>query len=116
MNIAWTSPSALWLLLAVPLAWLALRYARTNFNPRQRALQTVARSLLLLALVLALARPVISAGSTKLSVVYLVDVSDSVDKEALSSVAKQIDALTESVKPAHSRIADSSLFRVVDRN
>ncbi len=104
MNIAWTSPAALWLLIAVPLAWLALRYARTNFNPRQRALQTVVRSLLLLALVLALARPVISAGSSKLSVVYLVDVSHSIDNEAVATAAKEIDDLNAAVQPAYSRI------------
>ena len=104
MNIAWTTPAALWLLIVVPLAWFALRYARTNFNPRQRVLQTIVRSLLLLALVLALARPVISAGSSKLSIVYLVDVSDSVDYEAIATAAKKIDELNASVKPAYSRI------------
>ena len=35
--VTWTAPAALWLLLAVPLVWLAHRFARTNFNPRQRA-------------------------------------------------------------------------------
>ena len=34
--LTWTAPGALWLLAAVPLVWLALMAARTNFNPRQR--------------------------------------------------------------------------------
>lgn len=104
MNIAWTTPSALLLLILVPLAWLVLRFARTNFNPRQRVLQTIVRSLLLALLVLALARPVISAGSSQLSVVYLVDVSHSVDTEQVASAAKEIDTLNASVKPAYSKI------------
>lgn len=104
MNIAWTTPSALWFLVLVPLAWFTLRYARTNFNPRQRVLQTVTRSLLLALIALALARPVISAGSSKLSIVYLVDVSHSVDNEAIAGAAKQIDDLNASVRPAYSRI------------
>jgi Ca-activated chloride channel family protein len=104
MNIAWTTPQALWLLILVPIAWFVLRYARTYFNNRQRTLQTVVRSLLLALLVLALARPVISAGSSRLSVVYLVDVSHSVDMEEISTAAKKIDELNASVKPAFSRI------------
>jgi hypothetical protein len=58
--VTWTTPLALWLLAAVPLVWLALGVARTTFNPRQRRLQAAIRSLLLVALALALARPVLS--------------------------------------------------------
>lgn len=104
MNIAWTTPAALWLLIVVPLAWFALRYSRTNFNLRQRILQTIVRSLLLMALVFALAWPVISTGSSKLSVVYLVDVSDSVGLEDISTAAKKIDELNAAVRPAYSHI------------
>ena len=58
---SWTVSAAfLWLLLAMPLVWVAHLRARTNFNPRQRRLQAGLRSLLLRALALALARPVIS--------------------------------------------------------
>ncbi len=104
MNIAWTTPAALWLLVAIPLAWIALRFARTNFNPRQRLLQTIVRSLLLALLGLALARPVISAGSSQLSVVYLVDVSHSIDAAQIAVAATTIDELNASVRPAYSRI------------
>ena len=30
--LTWTAPAALWLLAAVPLVWLALAVARTNFD------------------------------------------------------------------------------------
>ena len=95
MSITWTVPSALWLLLAVPLVWIALRSGRTNFNPRQQRVQAVVRSLLLVALACALARPVISLGSSRLSVVYLVDASHSVSGRALTDAAARIDALLE---------------------
>lgn len=39
MTLSWTTPEALWLLAVIPLVWMALRVARTNFNPRQRILQ-----------------------------------------------------------------------------
>ena len=39
MVVTWTAPSALWLLLVVPLVWLAVFMARNNFTPRQRWLQ-----------------------------------------------------------------------------
>ena len=104
MPITLTVPGALWLLAAIPLVWLARRFGRTNFNPRQQVLQALCRSLLLAALALALARPVISMGSSRMSVVYLVDVSHSVSSRAITDAAAQIDAIGAELKPAHSRI------------
>ena len=102
--IVWTVPSALWLLLAMPLVWIAHRAARTNFNPRQRRLQAAVRSLMLGLLALALARPVISSRSSRESIVYLVDVSHSIGSHAIEEAAQRIDAVEAGVHPAHSRI------------
>ena len=104
MSLTWTAPQYLWLLAAVPLVWLAHLVARTNFNPRQRTLQTAARSLLLVALALALARPVVSTSSARQSIVYVVDASHSVAGAALEAAAARIDELNAAVKPAHSAI------------
>jgi len=104
MSISWTSPAALWLLAVVPLVWAVVRFSRTNFNSRQRYLQAAVRSLLLAALALALARPVSSTGSNRLSVVYLVDVSHSVASKAITDAAARIDALALELKPDHSRV------------
>ncbi len=115
MPITLTVPGALWLLAAIPLVWLARRFGRTNFNPRQQMLQTVCRSLLLAVLALALARPVISMGSARMSVVYLVDVSHSVSSRAITDAAAQIDAIGAELAPAHSRIvAFGSNAAVID--
>jgi Ca-activated chloride channel homolog len=104
MSLTWTAPAALWLLAVVPLIWVARRWGRTNFNRRQQILQAGVRSVLLAALAIALARPVISTGSSRLSVVYLVDLSHSISSRAVSEAADRIDALNGGARPTHSRI------------
>jgi Ca-activated chloride channel family protein len=102
--VTWTAPEALWLLAAVPLVWLAHLVARTSFNPRQRRLQAAARSLILAALALALARPVLSTSAPRQSIVYLVDVSHSVSSRAIEDAARKIDELNAGLRPVHRRI------------
>jgi hypothetical protein len=104
MSISWTTPAALWLLAVVPAVWMLLRFSRTNFNPRQRLIQAAARSFVLVALTLALARPVVSMSSSRLSVVYLVDVSQSIASQSIVAAADRIDALAKSLRPDHSRV------------
>ena len=102
--MTFTAPSALWLLLAVPLVLVAQLAARTNFNPRQRWIQATVRSLLLAFLALALARPVISTASSRQSIVYLVDVSHSISSVAIEETARKIDELNKQLRPAHYRV------------
>lgn len=104
MSVIWTSPAALWLLLLVPLVWAASRFSRTNFNPRQHLLQNVVRSLVLVALAVALARPVLEVGSSRVSVVYLVDVSYSVSSRSVQEAATKIAELNGTLRPDHSSI------------
>ena len=102
--LTWTAPGALWLLSAIPLVWIAHLVARTTFNPRQRWLQAAVRSLLLMALAFAIARPVLSTNSPRQSIVYAVDVSHSVAGRAIEDAARQIDEINASLRPTHSRI------------
>jgi uncharacterized membrane protein len=104
MELTWTAPEALWLLAAIPLVWIVRRFGRTNFDRRQQIAQAALRSLLLAALALALARPVVSLGSSRLSVIYVVDVSHSVSSRAVTDAAGRIDAITAELRPAHSSI------------
>jgi Mg-chelatase subunit ChlD len=104
MTLTWTAPGALWLLAAVPLVWLGLRIARTNFNTRQRVLQAIVRSLLLASIALACARPVLSRSSADLSIVYAVDVSHSIAGQSIDDAAAAIDRMNAAIRPAHSRI------------
>jgi len=102
--VNWTAPAALWLLALVPAIWLAPLVARTTFNPRQRVLQAVARSLLLVALALAIARPVLSTNAPRQSVVYLVDVSHSISSRAIEDAARRIDEINAALHPSYWRI------------
>jgi uncharacterized membrane protein len=104
MSVTLTSPGALWLLTVVPVLWLALRVARTNFNPRQQRLQAMVRSALLVVLALALARPVISMDSDRTSIVYLVDISHSIGSQAITDAAGLIDELEAALRPDHSAV------------
>jgi uncharacterized membrane protein len=98
------APQWLWLWLAIPLVWAGVRFSRTNFSGTQRAWQAVVRSVLLATLALALAEPVIEIATSRLAVVYLVDVSHSVASDAIRSAADRIDALDDTSRPARSRI------------
>ena len=100
----WTAPSALWLLTLLPLVWAAHLVARTTFNPRQRIVQAIVRSLLLGCLAIALARPILSTSSPRLSIVYLVDVSHSVSGHAIENAAARIGELDRGLHPTQSRI------------
>jgi Ca-activated chloride channel homolog len=102
--ITWTTPSALWLLLAVPVLFWLQRHARTTFNSRQRRVQTALRALILTSLALALARPVIATRTSRLSIVYAVDVSHSIGTPGIEQAAARIDALNAQLKPSHWRI------------
>lgn len=104
MSMIWTSPAALWLLALVPLVWLSGRFSRTNFNRRQNLLQMVVRSAVLAALAIALARPVLELGSSRVSVVYVVDVSYSVSSRSVTEAAARIAELNGGLRPDHSRI------------
>ncbi len=99
-----TAPAALWLVAAAGAVWVVMRFARTNFNPRQRLLQTAVRSLLVIVLALALARPVVSLATTQESMVFAVDVSASVSSKAIAGAAARIDEQLNAVHPAHWRI------------
>src|ERR1044072_1932704 len=98
VSLTFGAPQALWLLVGVPLIWLAHFVTRTNFNPRQRFTQAAARSLLLAALAFGWARPVISGTSAHQSIVYAVDVSHSVASHAIEAAAAKIDEINAAMQ------------------
>ena len=102
--ITWTAPSALWLLLAVPVLFWLQRHARTTFNSRQRRVQAALRAVILTSIALALARPVIETRTSRTSIVYAVDVSHSIGTPGIEQAASRIDALNAELKPSHWRI------------
>jgi len=99
-----TFPAALWGLAAIPVVWLAAWFGRTSFGRPQRILQAAIRSLLVAALALALAGPIWSRPSSRISVVYLVDVSHSIASASLTGAADWIDGMNARVRPAETRV------------
>lgn len=85
----------MWLSLIAVTPWLipGLLVSLTDMSRRQLWLQFVVRSLLLTCVSAALSQPAILGDRQKLSVVALVDVSDSVSSSQLAGVTKQLEQL-----------------------
>ncbi|HJZ87140.1 MAG TPA: VWA domain-containing protein, partial [Polyangia bacterium] len=81
-----------WLLglLALPVVWALLAAALTDLALPQRILSAAVRSLLLCALVLALARPARTGSVERVCTVFAVDVSDSVTDAQLAAAREFI--------------------------
>jgi hypothetical protein len=95
---------AWWLLALVPAVWLAASRGVIGSQIRHGAPHVIVRSLMLVALVGALARPVVSWPSSQTAIVYLVDVSDSIATRAWTQAVEAIDRIDRGVHPAYSRI------------
>ncbi len=89
MELISTAP-AWWLLLLVPM-FVAFRYSLVDAPFRKRVLAFGFRVLGLLLLVVALCRPFAFSESDAMHVVFLVDVSQSVDPESAKAAAKTVD-------------------------
>ncbi len=103
-SFSFGTPWALALLGVVPLLWLAARRTRTNLSRRHLRMVTLVRSIALILLVLALARPMLSADSEKISVVYALDVSHSVAAGFVEEAIGWIERAQGRAGPASARI------------
>ena len=86
------APTMLFALAVVPLLAWALRHSLADLPRLQRALSYALRSALIAALTLALARPTRTTESSKVSTVFLVDVSESVTQESLADARAIVQA------------------------
>lgn len=82
-----------WLLLSalVPLLVVVSRFSLVDFSRLQRTLALCTRSLLLLLLVFALARPAATVSERRTLAVYAVDVSTSVSDDQLQAAQRIVD-------------------------
>jgi Ca-activated chloride channel homolog len=97
------NPWALLLLLLVPVVWWISARTLAHVSRRHLATATVLRSLALVMLALALARPQWNSGAGDVSVVYALDVSRSVSSSYVESALKWIRDADTQAKPAQSR-------------
>lgn len=91
------------LVLLVPALWWVRRRSRTNLGARHLTALACLRICALVLLVLALMRPLWTAGSSAVSVVYVVDVSRSVADSFVRSALAFTRRATEEGAPASAR-------------
>src|SRR3954453_15146054 len=91
----------LWLLTLLPVVWLA---GRAGLPLRDRPWSSLARLLVLVFLIGALAQPELSIPATRTALVYLVDGSHSVSGRAMDAVAQAIETTNAAVRPDTGRI------------
>ena len=101
MNIAVEQYWPIFLLVLIPIVWWVQRRSFTGFTAKQRALQTVVRSTVLLLLVFALMQPTWERSGRWLSVVYLLDQSASVSPAAAVTASQWISLSTLEGQPDH---------------
>jgi uncharacterized membrane protein len=113
---------ALWplcLFLLIPGLWWVQRRTLTDVSPRQLWLSGTVRSAIVALLALALTEPIVYRSSASLSVIYLVDISESVSAGAIQSAIQWIQRTNDSVSPHHARYipfgANAAVFDSVDR-
>src|SRR6185295_7832391 len=78
MRLTFDSYWPLLFLLIVPYLWWVRRQSAVDLSPRHLRLSTIVRSVIVCALTVALMQPILYKTSTYVSVVYLLDVSQSV--------------------------------------
>ena len=103
------------LLFTVPLIWLMRKHTGVGLSPRHLKFSTIVRTAVVVFLVLALTQPVWHRAGKWISVVYVLDVSSSIDP---SFIDQSIDWMATSVsrgQPAHAAfIAFAGSARNVD--
>ena len=101
MSLAVAHYWPLLLLFTVPLIWLMSKHTIIGLSPRHLKFSTIVRTVVVVSLALALTQPVWHRAGKWISVVYLLDVSSSIDP---SFIDRSIDWMATSVsrgQPAH---------------
>lgn len=88
-------------LLIVPYLWWMRRKSAVDLTPKHLGLSTTVRSIIVLALTIALMQPILYKTSTYVSVVYLLDVSQSIAPGAIQKAVDWIQKTNASGHPDH---------------
>src|SRR4029453_13143818 len=107
------------LLLVIPYLWWVQRRTLTDLSPKHLRLLGGVRSAIVALIALALMQPVIYRAGSWISVVYLLDVSQSVSPSAIQSAIQWIQQTNDAGRPDHSRFipfaANSTVFDKLDQ-
>jgi Ca-activated chloride channel family protein len=105
------------LLLVVPYLWWVQRKTLTDLSPKHLQLSGTVRSAIITLLALSLMQPVLYRSGAWLSVVYLLDVSQSVSPPAIQSAIQWIEQTNNSGNASQSRFipfaANSTVFETL---
>lgn len=90
-------PDKLLLIAVVPFFYLLRRLSLTDLSVLQQSLQATLRSLVVVALAIAAARPSRITDTSKVSTIVLVDVSDSISDKQLDAARAYVDDIQKSI-------------------
>jgi uncharacterized membrane protein len=91
-------------LLMVPYIWWVRRATEVDLSPKHLGLSTLLRAGIVCLLVLALMQPILYKDSSYMSVVYLLDVSQSVAPGAIRNAIEWIQKTNDSGAPDHFQV------------
>ncbi len=97
MSITFTHPQYLWAFLLLPLVWLLAFNAPRALSAQRQRISVILRSLVLTALILALAGMELRRPVDNLTVVFLVDVSDSMPGGSLDDATNYVRDAVEAM-------------------
>jgi uncharacterized membrane protein/uncharacterized protein YegL len=107
------------LLLIIPYLWWVQRKSQTDLSAKHLQLSGSVRSAIVTLLALSLMQPVLYHSGAWLSVVYLLDVSQSVSPQAIQSGIQWIEQTNRSGSASHARFipfaANSTVFETLDQ-
>jgi len=102
MSITFETYWPLLFLTAVPYLWWVRRLSVVDLSGRHLLVSTAVRSAIVALLALALMQPVFYSSGAYLSVLYVLDVSQSVAPSAIQEAMNRIERINEEGRPAHS--------------
>jgi uncharacterized membrane protein/uncharacterized protein YegL len=103
MRLSFDTYWPLALLLLIPYLWWVQRRTLTDLSPKHLQLAGILRSAIVALLAIALMQPVIYRAGSWISVVYLLDVSESVSPSAIQSAIQWIQQTNDAGRPDHAR-------------
>src|SRR5436190_15785123 len=119
MRLSFDTYWPLLLLLVIPYLWWVQRRTQTDLSPKHLQLAGIVRSAIVALIGLALMQPVIYRSGAWVSVVYLLDVSQSVSPSAIQSAIQWIQQTNDAAGPDHARFipyaANAAVFDKLDQ-
>jgi Ca-activated chloride channel homolog len=103
MRLSFDTYWPLALLLLIPYLWWVQRRTLTDLSPKHLQLAGILRSAIVALLAIALMQPVIYRAGSWISVVYLLDVSESVSPSAIQSAIQWIQQTNDAGRADHAR-------------